>query len=63
MVVIKWLENVEGSGDNIYSPLSGGLYKEQDYSLVPWSGIDPDDTGLVARNHGNLKKTSLLALV
>ena len=28
MIVIKWLENVEGSGDNIYSPLSGGLYKE-----------------------------------
>ena len=42
MVVIKWLEMVEGSGDNIYSPLCGGLYKEEDNSLSPWSGTDPD---------------------
>ena len=28
MVIIKWLEKVEGSGDNIYSPLCSGLYKE-----------------------------------
>ena len=27
MVVIKWPEKVEGSGDNIDSPLCGGLYK------------------------------------
>ena len=33
---------MEGSGDNIYSPLCGGLYKEEDDSLVPWSGTDPD---------------------
>ena len=25
MLVVKWSENVEGSGDNIYSPLCGGL--------------------------------------
>ena len=42
MEVIKWSENVKGSGDNIYSTLCGGLYKEEDYSLVPWSGTDPD---------------------
>ena len=42
MVVIKWLEKVEGSGDNIYSPLCGGLYKEEEDSLVPWSGTDPE---------------------
>ena len=42
MVVIKWSEKVEGSGDNIYSPLCGGLYKEEDNSLVPRSGTDPD---------------------
>ena len=42
MVVIKWLYKVEGSGDNIYSPLCGGLYKEEDNYLVPWSGTDPD---------------------
>ena len=41
MVVVKWPEKVEGSGDNIYSPLCGGLYKEYDDSLVPWSGTDP----------------------
>ena len=33
---------MEGSGDNIYSPLCGGLYKEEDNSLVIWSGTDPD---------------------
>ena len=33
---------MEGSGDNIYSPLCSGLYKEEDNSLVPWSGTDPD---------------------
>ena len=42
MVVIKWSDKVEGSGDNIYSPLYGGLYKEEDDYLVPWSGTDPD---------------------
>ena len=42
MVVFKWSDKVEGSGDDIYSPLYGGLYKEEKYSLVPWSGTDPD---------------------
>ena len=42
MVVVKWSVNIEGSGDNIYSPLCGGLYKEEEDSLVPWSGTDPD---------------------
>ena len=42
MVVIKWSEKVEGSGENIDLPLCGGLYKEEDDSLVPWSGTDPD---------------------
>ena len=42
MVVVKWSEKVEGSGGNIDSPLCGGLYKEEDDSLVPWSGTDPD---------------------
>ena len=42
MVVIKWSDKVEGSGDNIYSPLCGVLYKEEGGSLVPWSGTDPD---------------------
>ena len=36
MVVVKWSDKVEGSGDNIDSPLCGGLYKEDDKSSVPW---------------------------
>ena len=42
MVVVKQSDKVKGSGDNIDSPLCGGLYKEEDYLLVPWSGTDPD---------------------
>ena len=42
MVVIKRSEKVEGCGENIDSPLCGGLYKEEDNYLVPWSGTDPD---------------------
>ena len=42
MLIVKWSENMEGSGDNIDSPLCGGLYKEEEDSLVLWSVIDPD---------------------
>ena len=42
MLVVKWSGKVEGSIENIDSPLCGGLYKEDDNSLVPWSGTDPD---------------------
>ena len=42
MVFIEWSEKVEGSGYNINSPLCRGLYKENYYSLVLWSGTDPD---------------------
>ena len=42
MVVIKWSEKVEGSGENIDLQLCGGLYKKEDDSLVPWLGTDPD---------------------
>ena len=41
MIVVKWSDKVEGSGDDVYSPLCGGLYKEET-DLVPWSGTDPD---------------------
>ena len=41
MVVFKRSEKLEGSGDNIGSPLCGGLYKEEDDSLVPWSVTYP----------------------
>ena len=42
MVVVKCSDKVEGSGDDIDSPLCGGLYKEYEDSLVTWSGTDPD---------------------
>ena len=41
MVVVKWSDKVEGSGDNIYAPLCGVLYKEKGNYIFPWSGIDP----------------------
>ena len=44
MVVVKWFYNMEGSGDEIVAPLCGGLYKEQDVSIIPWSGTDPDSS-------------------
>ena len=34
MVVVKWSDKVEGSGDNINSPRCGELYKEEEDSLV-----------------------------
>ena len=42
MVVVKWSEEVERSGDKIYASLWGVLYKEEDGSLVPLSVTDPD---------------------
>ena len=42
MVVVKWSDNLEGTGDNIDSPLCSGLYKEEEDSLFPCSGTDPD---------------------
>ena len=42
MVLVKCSENLKVSVDNIYSPLCGGLYKEEEYFLVPWSETDPD---------------------
>ena len=42
MIVVKCSYKVEEFGDNIDSPLCGGLYKEEEDSLVPWSGTDPD---------------------
>ena len=42
MLVVKWSDNVEGYGENIDSPLCSGLYKEENDSLVTWSGTDTD---------------------
>ena len=32
---------MKGSEDSIETPLCGGLYKEEENSLVSWSGTDP----------------------
>ena len=40
MVVVKWPEKVEAFGQKIYPPLCGGLYKEEDDSLVSLSVTD-----------------------
>ena len=42
MVVVKWSDKVEGSGDKIDSSICGVLYKEEEDSSVPWSETDPD---------------------
>ena len=34
MVVVKWSDKVEGCGDDIDSPLCGGLYKEEE-EIIP----------------------------
>ena len=41
MVIVKWSDKVEGSGDSIYVTLYGGLYKKEENYLVPWSETDP----------------------
>ena len=41
MANVKWSDKEEGSGDDIDSPLCGGLYKEEK-DIIPWSGTDPD---------------------
>ena len=43
MVVVKCSENVEGSGDNIYTSLCGKLFKEEGIYIATWSGTDPYD--------------------
>ena len=43
IVIVTWSDKVEGSGENIDATLCGRLYKEEDYSLVTWSGKYPND--------------------
>ena len=40
IVVIKFSEKLEGSGDKIYDPMCIQLYKEEGGSIVPLSVID-----------------------
>ena len=41
MVVVKWSDKVEDSGENVVTSLCVGLYKEEDNYLVPWSVTYP----------------------
>ena len=42
MLVVKWLDSVEGPKDKLYGILCGGLYKEDDGFIATWSGMDSD---------------------
>ena len=41
MLVIKWPDAIKGPRVKVDGPQCGGLYKEEDKSLVPWLGTDP----------------------
>ena len=42
MVVIKWSDAIKGPRVKVDGPQCGGLYKEDNGYIVPWSGTDPD---------------------
>ena len=42
MVVIRWAEATIGRRVKVDGPQCGGLYKEDNESIIPWSGTDPD---------------------
>ena len=42
MVVIKWSDAIKGQSVKVDGPQYGGLYKEDNESIIPWSGTDPD---------------------
>ena len=41
MVVVKWSDYVEGPIYKLDGPLRGGLYKDDYWSIVTWSGTGP----------------------
>ena len=42
MVVIKWSNAIQGQRVKVDIPQCGVLYKEDNESIIPWSGTDPD---------------------
>ena len=42
MVVIKCSDAIKGPIVKLDSPQCGGLYKEDNGQIIPWSGTDPD---------------------
>ena len=43
MVVIKWQDAIKGQRVKVDVPQCGGLYKEDNESIIPWLVTDPDD--------------------
>ena len=41
-MVVKLSDKEEGSGEKIDSFLCGGIYKEEESSLVTWLGTEPN---------------------
>ena len=42
MMVIKWADAIKGRRVKVDGPQYGGLYKEDNESIITWSGTDPD---------------------
>ena len=42
MVVVKWSDAIKGRRVKVGGPQCGGLYKEDNGSIVPWSGTYPE---------------------
>ena len=42
MVVIKWSDAIKEPKVKVDGPQCGGLYKEDNGYIIPWSGSDPD---------------------
>ena len=42
MVVVKWSDAIKGQRVKVDGPQCGGLYKEDNGYIIPWSGTDPD---------------------
>ena len=42
MVVIKWSDAIKEPRVKVDGPQCGGLYKEDNESIIPWPGTDPD---------------------
>ena len=42
MVVLKWSDVIKGPRVKVNGTLCGGLYKEDNEYIIPWSGTDPD---------------------
>ena len=42
MVVIKWSDAIKEPRVKVDGPQCGGLYQDDNGSIIPWSGTDPE---------------------